>query len=116
MPHRERYEANNGGDEYADAVNEKLRADGVHINISSRKAPNNQSKMARIIQFAPDIKKFYFLDKKHRSAEYQAFMDDLTTFTQMGKNPHDDAADSLAMLADEVFSGGSRVELFRRLW
>lgn len=116
MPHRERYEANNGGDEYADAVNEKLRADGVHINISSRKAPNNQSKMARIIQFAPDIKKFYFLDKKHRSAEYQAFMDELTTFTQMGKNPHDDAADSLAMLADEVFSGGSRVEVFRRLW
>lgn len=116
MPHRERYEANNGGDEYADAVNEKLRADGVHINISSRKAPNNQSKMARIIQFAPDIKKFYFLDKKHRSAEYQAFMDELTTFTQMGKNPHDDAADSLAMLADEVFSGGSRVEVFRRPW
>lgn len=116
MPHRERYEANNGGDEYADAVNEKLRADGVHINISSRKAPNNQSKMARIIQFAPDIKKFYYLDKKHRSAEYQAFMDELTTFTQMGKNPHDDAPDSLAMLADEVFSGGSRVEVFRRPW
>lgn len=116
MPHRERYEANNGGDEYADVVDRELRSDGVHINISSRKAPNNQSKMARIIQFAPDIKKFYFLDKKHRSAEYQAFMDELTTFTQMGKNPHDDAADSLAMLADEVFSGGSRVEVFRRPW
>lgn len=116
MPHRERFEANNGGHEYADVVDSELRGHGIHINVSSRKAPNTQSKIARIIQFAPDIKRFFFLDEKHRSREYQAAMTELTTFVQTGKNPHDDAPDSLAMLADELFHGGSKVEVFRRPW
>lgn len=116
MPNKIRFEANNGGGEYADAINEKLRSDGVHINIIARKAPNNQSKMGRIIQFAPDIKKFYFRDAKNRSQEYQAFMDELTMFSQAGKNAHDDAPDSLAMLADELYHGPARVEVAARPW
>lgn len=116
MPNKIRFEANNGGGEYADAINEKLRSDGVHINIIARKAPNNQSKMGRIIQFAPDIKKFYFRDAKNRSQEYQAFMDELTMFSQAGKNAHDDAPDSLAMLADELYRGAARVEVAARPW
>jgi len=116
MPNKIRFEANNGGGEYADAINEKLRSDGVHINIIARKAPNNQSKMGRIIQFAPDIKKFYFRDAKNRSQEYQAFMDELTMFSQAGKNAHDDAPDSLAMLADELYHGPARVEVATRPW
>lgn len=114
MPHKVRFEANNGGAEYADHVDEELRKDGVRINISSQKAPNNQSKLARIIQMAPDIKKFYFIDDKHRSKEYRAFMREVTTFVQTGKNLHDDAADSLAQLADEIFKGGTKVEVFKR--
>jgi len=116
MPNKIRFEANNGGGEYADTINEKLRSDGVHINIIARKAPNNQSKMGRIIQFAPDIKRFYFRDAKNRSQEYQAFMDELTTFSQAGKNAHDDAPDSLAMLADELYHGPARVEVATRPW
>lgn len=116
MPNKIRFEANNGGGEYADTINEKLRSDGVHINIIARKAPNNQSKMGRIIQFAPDIKKFYFRDAKNRSQEYQAFMDELTMFSQAGKNAHDDAPDSLAMLADELYHGPARVEVATRPW
>lgn len=116
MPNKIRFEANNGGGEYADAINEKLRSDGVHINIIARKAPNNQSKMGRIIQFSPDIKKFYFRDAKNRSQEYQAFMDELTMFSQAGKNAHDDAPDSLAMLADELYRGAARVEVAARPW
>lgn len=116
MPNKIRFEANNGGGEYADAINEKLRSDGVHINIIARKAPNNQSKMGRIIQFSPDIKKFYFRDAKNRSQEYQAFMDELTMFSQVGKNAHDDAPDSLAMLADELYHGSARVEVAARPW
>ena len=45
MPHKERYEANNGGAEYADTIDQSLRKDGVRINITARRAPNNQSKM-----------------------------------------------------------------------
>ena len=80
----------------------------------SKKAPNNQSKLARIIQFAPDIKRFYFLADKYRSPEYKAFMQEVTTFVQTGKNTHDDAPDSLAMAADELYHGSQRVEIFKR--
>lgn len=112
--HRARFEANNGGAEYADHVDDELRKAGYRVNITTRKAPSNQSKLARIIQFAPDIKKFYFLDDRHRNREYRAFMQELTTFVQTGKNLHDDAPDSLAMLADELYHGGTRIEVFKR--
>lgn len=114
LPHKARFEANNGGHEYADNVDKELRVAGVHINVFSRKAPNNQSKLARIIQFAPDIRKFYFLADRHRSKEYREFMREVTTFVQTGKNPHDDACDSLAMAADEIFHGHGIVEIFKR--
>lgn len=114
MPYKARFEANNGGDEYADKVDEKLREKGVHINIFSIKAPTNQSKEARIIQYAPDIKKWYFIGEKHRNPEYAAFMREVCSYTQMGKNPHDDAPDVLAMLADELTGGMVKVEFFKR--
>ena len=114
LPHKARFEANNGGHEYADNVDKELRVGGVHMNVFSRKAPNNQSKLARIIQFAPDIKKFYFLGEKYRSKEYREFMQEVTTFVQTGKNIHDDACDSLAMVADELYHGTGRFEIFKR--
>ena len=114
LPHKARFEANNGGHEYADNVDRELRKDGVHINVFSRKAPNNQSKLARIIQFAPDIKRFYFLADRYRSKEYREFMREVTTFVQTGKNQHDDACDSLAMAADEIYHGSGVVEVFKR--
>lgn len=113
-PHKARFEANNGGHEYADNVDKELRKDGVHINVFSRKAPNNQSKLARIIQFTPDIKRFYFLADRYRSKEYREFMREVTTFVQTGKNQHDDACDSLAMAADEIYHGNGIVEVFKR--
>ena len=114
LPHTARFEANNGGTEYADKVDELLRKDGVHINIYTRRAPNNQSKLARIIQYAPDIRKFYFVAPKHQSKEYKRFMTEVTTFVQTGKNAHDDACDSLAQLADELYHGVAEVKVFRR--
>ncbi len=114
LPHQNRFEANNGGDEYCDAVDDELKKDGVKLNLSHRKAPSNQSKLSRIIQAAPDIKKFYFLDKKHRSKEYSAFMKELTSFMQTGKNKHDDAPDSLAMLSTLIRNPVGIVEVFRR--
>lgn len=114
MPHTLRGEANNGGDEYCDSIDMMLREQGVHISIRSQKAPNKQSKLSRIIQYAPDIKQFYFIDDKHSSEEYRAFMNQVTMFTQLGTNPHDDAPDSLAMLADELTGGIAHVEAMRR--
>lgn len=109
-----RGEANNGGDEYCDVVDGQLRQQGYHCSVRSQRAPSGQSKLSRIIQYAPDIKRFYFLDEKHQSKEYKAFMEQVTMFTQLGKAPHDDAPDSLAQLADELYNGISKIEPVKR--
>lgn len=109
-----RGEANNGGDEYCDVVDSQLRQQGYHCSVRSQRAPSGQSKLSRIIQYAPDIKRFYFLDEKHQSKEYKAFMELVTMFTQLGKVPHDDAPDSLAQLADELYNGISKIEPIKR--
>jgi len=95
------FESNNGGDFYARDVMSLLRKDGYSCNITWERAPTNQSKMGRIVQFAPDIMRFRFKDKslyKH-DREYYAFMRNLTTFTSTGKSRNDDAPDACAMLA-----------------
>ena len=109
-----RGEANNGGEEYCDVVDSQLRQQGYHCSVRSQRAPSGQSKLSRIIQYAPDIKRFYFLDEKHQSKEYKAFMEQVTMFTQLGKVPHDDAPDSLAQLADELYNGISKIEPVKR--
>jgi predicted phage terminase large subunit-like protein len=114
LPHQVMFEANNGGDEYCDKVNEELKKDNIRLHLSHRKAPSNQSKLSRIIQAAPDIKTYYFLDKKYRSKEYAAFMKELTSFVQTGKNKHDDAPDSLAMLSTLINRRYGKVEAVKR--
>ena len=109
-----RGEANNGGDEYCDVVDSQLRQQGYHCSVRSQRAPSGQSKLSRIIQYAPDIKRFYFLDEKQQSKEYKAFIEQVTMFTQLGKVPHDDAPDSLAQLADELYNGISKIEPVKR--
>lgn len=114
LPNMTRFEANNGGDEYCDNVDRMLRSDGIKLNLSYRKAPNNVSKVTRIIQNSPEIRKFYFIDDKNASPEYRAFMREVTSFTQTGKNRHDDAPDSLAMLVDFLQNGINKVEAVKR--
>ncbi|NMA73096.1 MAG: hypothetical protein GX963_02825, partial [Bacteroidales bacterium] len=114
LPHQNMVEANNGGDEYCDSVDEMLRKEGINLNMTHRKAPSNQSKLSRIIQASPDIKKFIFLDKKNRSKEYNAFMKELTSFMQTGKNKHDDAPDSLALLSTLIYKRYGKVEVIER--
>lgn len=106
-PQMEHFEANNGGDEYAEDIDRLLREQGFKTNISWSKADNKVSKMAKIIQYAPDIKRrCVFLAKEYRSQEYQDAMDELTMFTQVGKNEHDDAPDGLAQLI-QLADGGT---------
>lgn len=102
---RMRFEANNGGDEYADVVDSLLRERDYHANITSKQATGAKSKLGRILQYAPDIKNFYFRDYNHRTPEYQKAMSETCMFVQEGKNIHDDAPDSLAMLADYLYNG-----------
>ena len=111
-----RFEANNGGEEYADDISRILRDEkSYRCNISSKKAPSNMSKVARIEQYVPDIKNFYFLSPKLRSNEYRKFMDEATTFSFTSKNIHDDAIDSLAMLAEYLLEKPNIGKAFKRL-
>lgn len=98
-----RFEANNGGDFYADDVSKMLKEAKYHCNVTSKRAPTNMSKNARIEQYAPDIRRMYFLQRSLQSKEYKAFMDEVSMFSFTSKNLHDDAPDSLAMLAEYLF-------------
>ena len=102
-------EANNGGEEYSDDVHRILREDyGYSINMSHKKAPTNMAKLTRIEQHSPTIRNFYFRDSNSRDEDYRKAMTELTGFSFTTKNVHDDAADSMAMLAGYVF-GRSRI-------
>ena len=71
------------------------------------KASNQVGKMAKIIQYAPDIKRrCYFLKPELQSQEYKAAMEELGIIVQVGKNEHEDSADGLTQLI-QVFENGT---------
>ena len=87
------------------------------------------SKLEKIMAYSGDIKrKFIFIapngqlakddgvtKRYKRSAEYQAAMDEVGMFVTIGKNKHDDAADSLTQLSMfvEGDSGVSTVQAIK---
>lgn len=98
------FEANNGGDFYARDIAKKLKEVNYKCNIKSERASGSNGKLARIIQHAPAVSEFYFRDPSlyNDSEMYGQFMNDLTSFVQTGKSPHDDAPDSLSGLATMI--------------
>lgn len=85
--------------EYADGINNILKAKGYRLNMTTTtKHFTGTGKEQRIFDKAPEIRsRMYFLEPKYRSKEYEAFMQNVYSFTVDGKNKHDDAPDSLAM-------------------
>ena len=106
------FEANNGGDLYADNISQDLKNLGYHCNITSSKVPTNKSKIDRILSVESEIKgkdtnantyRLLFLTESKWTPEYRAFMQDVFNFSNdynnmNKKNLHDDAPDSLAGL------------------
>ena len=108
-------EANNGGEEYSDDVYRILRQEyGYSINMSHKKAPTNMAKLTRIEQHAPTIRQFFFRENSCRDDDYRRAMNELTGFSFTTKNIHDDAADSMAMMAAYVFGGQKFVTVAKR--
>jgi hypothetical protein len=70
--------------------------------MSHKKAPTNMAKLTRIEQHAPTIRNFYFREDSCRDEDYKKAMSELTGFSFTSKNLHDDAPDSLAMLAGYI--------------
>ncbi len=109
------FEANNGGDEYANKIDEKVRLTEHRCTITSKKAPTSKRKEDRIFDAAPEIREWYFLEEGKRSPMYSKFMTNLYSFKIMGKNKHDDAPDSCAMLNDLITNKGvASVEVVAR--
>ena len=109
------FEANNGGDMYAEAVEEELKKKGITwCNITSSKVPTTKSKLDRILASAGSIRgtersEYRLLIKKRTSIKnnkmYNYFLDMLFKFNQSTKmqgKQHDDIPDSLASLLQNV--------------
>lgn len=110
------FESNNAGSYFARDVQDILKSREYMCSIRTKRTISN--KQTRI-EFASDniLKHFYF---KHpstyaRNSQYAEFMRQVTTYTRSGKVAHDDGADSLSLLENELRAlVGTKVEVFAR--
>jgi len=108
---RVKFEANNGGDAYAERVDEQLKKLGYSCEVTWEKASTAIAKKDKILYYAPDIKTFFkFLFEKDRPQPYRIAIMELSSWLVTGKSPHDDAPDSLAGLSEMVL--GKRTGYF----
>lgn len=119
------FEKNNGGQMFAQKVQDELKARNYICACNTKPAPNNISKEDKIKGCEAEIKsKLIFLDgTKHdkgqmadiqyyeRSAQYERALTELSTFVTIGKNEHDDAADSIAQLIIKAFNNFGKAEI-----
>lgn len=98
------FEANQGGEGYADDIRKALAEDKEYkevCNITTDWALTTKRKQQRIFDNAESIRKLYFKEPQHRSIQYQRFMNNLFRFsTNMRKRENDDAPDALSGLVD----------------
>ncbi len=111
-----RVEGNNGGHMYSDVIDQNIKNAGYFCNITNRVTGSDKSKMTRMVQYAPEIKQLYFINDKNASKEYREFMEEVTSLSVEGKNEHDDAPDSLAMLIDFWKGDAGWCEPVERPW
>lgn len=110
-------EANKMTEGFADELSKMLKDKGIRCVVLTKSAPTTTSKEQRIFDKAPEIREnFVFLTPEKRDKPYQAFMDNVFTFTITGKNKHDDAPDSLAMAAGMAFRHAPSAGTFKRLF
>lgn len=72
------------------------------------------AKLTRIEQHAPTIRAFYLRADDCQDDDYRNAMNEMTSFSFTVKNVHDDAADSMAMLADYLANGIKTVSVGKR--
>ena len=118
------FEANNGGDMYADAVNRELKKKGyTECFVTSKKAPTNKSKLDRILAAQGFIKgadasdyrmiiptrESIKSDKQFNEALNEVFAFNQSTAKNVRAKQHDDAPDSASMLASNVLGVQTRI-------
>jgi predicted phage terminase large subunit-like protein len=93
-------ELNNGGNYFAEKLEELVKEGGGRTSVRVFYTSNN--KTTKIISFSDYVKKYFVFkhpSKYHPQSEYANFMKDVFRWTQTGNNKTDDSVDSLAMLA-----------------
>lgn len=95
-------------EEYRKKCEEIWQADGYPINTSHDPADNQNAKMDRIKNHAPDIRKLYFLDMKYQNKEYRKYFQNILSCTYEGKMKNDDGVDSTAQLCDMIYGNKHR--------
>lgn len=113
-----RFESNSAGGHIAMDVEKRVRELGGKTHITTKYTTEN--KETKIIANSPEVKRrCLFRDEStyKKNSDYGRMINMLTTYTMVGKNPHDDVPDGMAMLVQftENLSGG-RAEVFQRPW
>ena len=97
---RSQVESNSAGGKFAEILDDKLQKLGAPTQITTKS--NQSNKETRIIVFSDWVKKHcLFLAPKLYApkSDYGVMMSQLTSYTQKGKNAHDDVPDGMAQFA-----------------
>lgn len=109
-------EMNNGGNYYAEDLEQLIKNANGKTSIRMFFSGNN--KKIKIITYADFVKKSFVFKAPsiyQSKKEYAKFMEDLLSWTQIGNNKHDDAPDSIAMLAQMVQElDGNKIKILDR--
>jgi predicted phage terminase large subunit-like protein len=96
-----RIESNGAGEVYCRSLKNKCREQGVYTRFDPVFTTAN--KETKILLASGQIKEnIYFRSDYHHNSDYDKFMDNLTSYVMQGKNEHDDAPDTTAMLVDMI--------------
>lgn len=107
-------EKNNGGQLFADFVDDKFKERNYRISITTQLANNQIHKDEKILLYSADIKRrCVFLKRDLQKEDYKNAMDEMEMYTQVGKNVHDDSVDSLVQLIQMLECGMAKVEAMR---
>lgn len=105
-PSRVVFESNNSGKSYSRRIKDLIT--GIVTTVQTK--TNTTNKETRILMNAGIIKdNFHFRSDYQRGSDYDKFIQQLTSYIKMTKNKHDDAADSLAGLAEMICSNKNKI-------
>lgn len=108
-----RIESNNGGRIFSLAVRKTVIATNKLNKCEIQAKHTSKNKETRILMKSGWIKKhcvFLAESEYARDSEYAKFMKSLTTYMRIGSNKHDDAPDSLTILAEYIESIGINIK------
>lgn len=110
-----RIESNRGGTIFAQNVQKRVKELGGMTNITTKWTQSNKETR---IQVNSGMVKSHVLFKDEslypQDREYRDAMGQLTTYSMMGKNPHDDVPDALAMFVDWQMSDKSNIAVIMK--